>query len=153
MHFEEVIEETGEKISYVGTFRFIGAKSAKLAVYRSGTLPWTVEMETDFREMKRLVVAAIDLYVMDVDGASNGTNQLYLLPDASGIAAGMGCFQRAPRPRVEELTAYGADRERLAKAALWGQTARSGKTRSSSDASNRTRAGAGAAHHALHSQQ
>ena len=56
VHFEEVIEETGEKISYIGTFRFIGAESARMTVYRSGTLPWTVEMETDFREMKRLVV-------------------------------------------------------------------------------------------------
>ena len=48
--------------------------------------------------MKRLVVAAIDLYVMDVEG--------------------VGCFQHAPRPRVEELIAYEADRERLAKVAL-----------------------------------
>ena len=58
----------------------------------------TLRSSRTFKVMKRLVVVAIDLYVMDVEG--------------------VGCFRHAPRPRVEEPIAYRADRERLAKAAL-----------------------------------
>ena len=75
-------------------------------------------MEVSFREIKRLVIGAIDLFVMDVQGAATGSNPLYLLPDASKYAAGLGLFQYAPRPKPEGLVAYAADRDRLARAAL-----------------------------------
>jgi hypothetical protein len=59
---------------------------------------------------------------MDVEGAQSGDNPLYLLPDACKFASGLGCFQHAPRPKPEELLAYGADRERLARSALQPST-------------------------------
>ena len=88
--FGEVIEETGDFISQVPLFRYIGPKGGEEEVYKSGKIPWTVKRERAFREIKRLVVGAVDLYVMDAPGAKTGINPLYLLPDACKYAAGLG---------------------------------------------------------------
>ena len=80
---------------------------------RSGNLPWHMTIEESFREVKRLVAGAIDLFVPDLEGAADGTNPMYMWPDACGWSVGAGVFQHGPRPKVEELLAYAADAERL----------------------------------------
>lgn len=68
-HISEVIQETGRYVSEEGLFDHLGVPTEKVAMYRSGNMPWTVAMEAAFREIKRLVYGAVDLFVMDVIGA------------------------------------------------------------------------------------
>ena len=115
---EEAIKD-GEEVSGVPkavlvTTVALGPKGAM----RSGNLPWHMTVEESFREVKRLVVGAIDLFVPDLEGAPDGSNPMYMWPDACGWSVGAGLFQHGPRPKVEELLAYAADAERLSKAAV-----------------------------------
>ena len=55
---------------------------------RSGDLPWSFALELDFRELKRLIVRAVDLFVPDFNGAMDGTNPFLILPDACGYGVG-----------------------------------------------------------------
>lgn len=73
---------------------------------RSGTLPWSFAHEKSFREIKRLVVGAIDLFVPDLEGARDGTNPLLVLPDACGFAAGAGLMQFGTQPSEEDMVSY-----------------------------------------------
>ena len=65
---------------------------------RSGDIPWSFEHEESFREIKRLIVTAVDLFVPDFAGAASGANPYYILPDACGYGVGAGLFQFGPRP-------------------------------------------------------
>ncbi len=56
-----------------------------------------------FREIKRLIVGAVDLFVPDFEGAVSGENPFYVFPDASGFGVGAGLFQFGPKPAAESL--------------------------------------------------
>ena len=118
VELKSVLEEPDKKTSQTQLVTFIGPSGKEDTLYKSGTTPWSYRMELACREIKRLVIGAIDSFVMDVQGAASGPNPLYLLPDASKHAAGLGLFPDAARPRPEERVAYAADRNRLARAAL-----------------------------------
>ena len=77
-HFDSVIRETGKYISEVPLFEYVGPPEKKDALFRSGNVPWSVARELAFREIKRLVQGAVDLFVMDVEGAQSGRNKLYM---------------------------------------------------------------------------
>ena len=63
-------------------------------VLRSGKAhPWTCDCETSFRDLKRLIVTAVDLYTPNLRGARDGTFPYLIWPDASGYGVGAGCFQ------------------------------------------------------------
>ncbi len=81
---KEVIQE-GEEVCHVPQAILAqGVASPSTLRMRSGDLPWSFGLELDFRELKRLIVRAVDLFVPDFAGALNGTNPFVDLPDACG---------------------------------------------------------------------
>ena len=100
----EVTKEGQQEFAYIADCIFraeFGLKPAQLL--RSGDLPWSTSTEKDFRELKRLVILAVDLFVPDFIGGRDGTNAFLVFPDACGYAVGAGLFQFGPRPGASQL--------------------------------------------------
>jgi hypothetical protein len=95
---------------------------------RSGNLPWSWTHEESFRELQRLVVRAVDLYVPDTDGALTGEYPFKVWPDACGYGVGAGCFQLQRLKNSEQLTDVLVNKEYLATGAVAAR-ARKGATK------------------------
>lgn len=72
-------------------------------VLRSGTIPWSIAREKAFRQLKRLIVRAVDLNIPDTAGARSGVFPFFVLPGACTYAVGAGLFQFGPRETAVSL--------------------------------------------------
>ena len=64
---------------------------------------WNQACEDSFNELRILAGNAVDLSVVDFDGAMNGTNPFLLYPDACKYGVGSGLFQATPvSPELKE---------------------------------------------------
>ena len=82
---DDLIQDLPPK-GYIPEFTWREGKSCnRKKLLRSGTSPWSIECEYSFRELKRLVAAAIDLYTPNFPGARDGTFPFFIFPDACGF--------------------------------------------------------------------